>query len=110
MRWSGLWVAAALLCSGVPAHAQYDIRLGELRPEIQAFGQPALVQGILGNVENEFEQRNDALEEAREDFLQAQGPQPLHEQWLTRPSVAACNATRSMPLLSGTGLPCSGRS
>ncbi len=82
MRWSGLWAAAALLCSGVPAHAQYDIRLGELRPEIQAFGQPALVQSIQGNVENEFEQRNDALEEAREDFLQAEGPQPLHEQWL----------------------------
>ena len=82
MRWSGLWAAAVLLCSGVPAHAQYDIRLGELRPEIQAFGQPALVQSIQGNVENEFEQRNDALEEAREDFLQAEGPQPLHEQWL----------------------------
>ena len=82
MRWSGLWVAAALVCSGVPAHAQYDIRLGELQPEIQAFGQPALVQSIQDNVENEFEQRNDALEEAREDFLQAEGPQPLHEQWL----------------------------
>ena len=64
MRWSGL--VAAVLCSGAPAHAQYDIRLGELRPEIQAFGQPALVQSIQGNVENEFEQRNDALEEARE--------------------------------------------
>ena len=60
MRWSGLWVSAALVCSGVPAHAQYDIHLGELRPEIQAFGQPALVQSIQDNVENEFEQRNDA--------------------------------------------------
>jgi hypothetical protein len=82
MRWSGLWVAAALLGSGMPAQAQYDNRLGELQPEIQAFGHPALVQSIQGNVENEFEQRNDALEEARQDYLQAEGPQPLQEQWL----------------------------
>jgi hypothetical protein len=82
MRWSGLLAAAALLGGGVPAHAQYDNRLGQLQPEIQAFGHPALVQSIQGNVGNEFEQRNDALEEAREDYLQAEGPQPLHEQWL----------------------------
>jgi len=82
MRWSGLLAAAALLGSGVPAHAQYDNRLGELQPEIRAFGHPALVQSIQGDVENEFEARNDALEEAREDYLQAEGPQALQEQWL----------------------------
>jgi len=82
MRWSGLVAAAALLGSGAPAHAQYDNRLDELQPEIQAFGHPALVQSIQGNVAREFDQRNDALEEARDDFLQEEGPQPLQDKWL----------------------------
>ena len=82
MRWSGLLAAAVLLGSGAPAHAQYDSRLAELQPEIQAFGHPALVQSIQGNVASEFERRNDALEEARDDYLQTEGPQPLHEQWV----------------------------
>lgn len=82
MRWSGLLAAAVLLGSGAPAHAQYDNRLDELQPEIQAFGHPALVQSIQGNVASEFERRNDALEEARDDYLQTEGPQPLHEQWV----------------------------
>ena len=81
MRWSGLVAAAALLGSGAPAHAQYDNRLDELQPEIQAFGHPALVQSIQGNVAREFDQRNDALEEARDDFLQEEGPQPLQDKW-----------------------------
>ena len=82
MRWSGLLAAAVLLGSGAPAHAQYDNRLDELEPEIQAFGHPALVQSIQGNVVSEFERRNDAIEEARDDYLQVEGPQPLHEQWV----------------------------
>jgi hypothetical protein len=73
--------AAALLGSGAPAHAQYDNRLGELQPEIQAFAHPALVESIQDNVEDEFDGRNDALEEARDDFLQEEGPQPSQEQW-----------------------------
>jgi hypothetical protein len=81
MRWSGFLVAAVVLGSGAPAHAQYDSRLDELAPEIQAFGHPPLVQSIQSNVESEFARRNDAIEDARADYLQAEGPQPLHEQW-----------------------------
>jgi hypothetical protein len=95
MRWSGLVAAAALLGSGAPAHAQYDNRLGELQPEIQAFGHPALVESIQDNVENEFDGRNDALEEARADFLRAEGPQPLHEQWLAHHQAQAEQRTKN---------------
>jgi hypothetical protein len=82
MRWSGLVAAAVLVGSGAPGHAQYDNRLDELGPEIQAFAHPPLVQSIQGNVAREFDQRNDALEEARGDFLQEEGPQPLQDKWL----------------------------
>jgi hypothetical protein len=82
MRWSGLVAAAVLVGSGAPGHAQYANRLNELEPEMQAFGHPTLVQSIRGNVVNEFARRNDALEDARDEYLQAEGPQPLHEQWL----------------------------
>jgi hypothetical protein len=81
MRWRGYLVAAVVLGSGAPAYAQYDSRLDELEPEIQAFGHPPLVQSIQGNVESEFARRNDAIEDARADYLQAEGPQSLHEEW-----------------------------
>jgi hypothetical protein len=95
MRWSGLLAAAVLLGSGAPGHAQYDNRLGELQPEIQTFGHPALVQSIQGNVVSEFARRNDALEDARDEYLQAEGPQPLQEKWLAHHQQQAEQRTKS---------------
>ena len=62
MRWRGLLAAAVLLGSGTPGHAQYNNRLNELEPEVQAFGHPPLVQSIRGNVANEFARRNDGMD------------------------------------------------
>jgi hypothetical protein len=95
MRGSALLVAAVFLGSGAPGHAQYDNRLGELEPEMQAFGHPALVQSIRSNVVNEFARRNDAIEEARSEYLQAQGPEPLHEQWVAFHQQQAEQRTKS---------------
>ncbi|MGH6903478.1 MAG: hypothetical protein ACREIR_12150 [Geminicoccaceae bacterium] len=95
MRSSCLLVAAVVLGGALPAWAQYDNRLGELTPEIQAFGHPALVESIQSNVENEFERRNDAIEDARDDYLQAEGPEPLHEEWVAYHQQQAEQRTRN---------------
>ena len=95
MRWGCVLAAAVVLGGAAPTHAQYGNRLGELEPQMQAFGHPALVQSIRGNVVNEFARRNDAIERARGDYLRAQGPQPLHDQWLAYHQQQAEQRTRN---------------